>query len=66
MEAKDGVKKILEETKRGLRPPTQADCDRVTAKWLFGDRADKMMQYAPWSFALIKLMWKKGEEPWES
>jgi hypothetical protein len=38
----------------------------VTAKWLFGKNAEKMMKYAPWSFVLLKLMWKKGEEPWEN
>ncbi len=63
---KEGIKQILEQTKAGLRPPTQEECDRARAKWLFGTRAAKMMQYAPWSFALLKLTWKKGEEPWQS
>jgi hypothetical protein len=63
---KESIRRILEETKAGLQPPTQDDVDRAMAKWLFGERAKKMMQYAPWSFALLKLMWKKGEEPWES
>ncbi len=63
---KDGVKRILEETRRGLNPPTQEECDQVMAKWLFGKHADKLMSYAPWSFVLMKLMWKKGEEPWEN
>ena len=62
----DGVKDILEEIRRGLKPPSQEECNRAMAKWLFGERADRMMQYAPWSFALMKLMWKEGEEPWES
>lgn len=60
------VKRILAEIRAGLKPPTQAECDRVMAKWLFGQYAEKMMRYAPWSFALIKLMWKKGQEPWQN
>jgi hypothetical protein len=36
------------------------------ARWLFGEYADRIMEYAPWSFALVKIMWKKGEEPWRS
>ena len=60
------AERLLEETRRGLMPPTQEECDRVMAKWLFGERAEKMMRYAPWSFALMKLMWKEGEEPWKS
>lgn len=63
---KEGVRRILEETKQGLNPPTDEELDRVRAKWLFGKNADKMLRYAPWSFVLLKLMWKKGEEPWES
>ncbi len=63
---REGVKRMLEETKRKLRPPTEEEINRSTAKWLFGKRADKMLKYAPWSFVLIKLMWKKGEGPWES
>lgn len=63
---KEGIRKILEETKQGLKPPTDEELDRVRAKWLFGKYADKMLRYAPWSFVLLKIMWKKGEEPWES
>lgn len=59
-------RKILEQTRARLDPPTQEELDRVTAKWLFGENAERMMKYAPWSFVLTKLMWKKGEEPWES
>ncbi len=55
---------ILEGIREGLQPPTDEDCDQVKARWLFGERAEKMMAHAPWSFALIKLMWKEGEEPW--
>jgi hypothetical protein len=52
---------ITENEKRMLE-----EIKRVTAKWLFGKNAEKMMKYAPWSFVLLKLMWKKGEEPWEN
>lgn len=62
---KDSEKQMLAEIKAGLNPPSQEELDEVTAKWLFGERAEKMMRYAPWSFILTKLMWKKGEEPWE-
>ncbi len=58
--------KMLDKIKAGLKPPTEEEFNQVTAKWLFGKRAEKMMEYAPWSFVLMKLMWKKGEEPWES
>jgi hypothetical protein len=63
---KQGVNKILDEIKRGLKPPTEKEMNRSMAKWLFGKYADKMLQFAPWSFVLVKLMWKKGEEPWEN
>jgi len=62
----EGVRRILEETRRGLRPPSEEEITRARARWLFGKHADQIMKYAPWSFALIKLMWKKGEEPWAS
>lgn len=62
---REGIERILEGTRRGLNPPTKEDCDRAISRWLFGKNAEKMMKYAPWSFALMKLMWKKGEEPWE-
>ena len=62
----DGEKKILKKIKRGLKPPSEKEFNEVIAKWLFGKNAEKMMRYAPWSFILIKLMWKKGEEPWEN
>lgn len=61
----EAEKEMLAEIKAGLNPPSKEELDEVTAKWLFGERADKMMRYAPWSFVLTKLMWKKGEEPWE-
>ena len=63
---REGVQRILEETRRGLRPPTEEEVSRARARWLFGKNAEKMMKYAPWSFVLTKLMWKKGEEPWAS
>ena len=58
--------RILDDIKAGLKPPTAEEIDQVTAKWLFGVRAEKMMKHAPWSFVLTKLMWKAGEEPWAS
>ena len=57
---------MIDEIKAGLKPPTEEEFNQVTAKWLFGRAAEKMMKYAPWSFVLMKLMWKKGEEPWEN
>ena len=62
----DKEKQMLAEIKAGLRPPSREELDQVTARWLFGDYADKMMRHAPWSFVLAKLMWQKGEEPWEN
>jgi len=62
----DDEKQILEKVKRGLKPPSEEELNKVIARWLFGRNAEKMMRYAPWSFILIKLMWKKGEEPWEN
>jgi hypothetical protein len=59
-------KSILAKIKTGLRQPTDEELNRVTARWLFGEKAEVMMKHAPWSFVLMKLMWKKGEEPWES
>lgn len=63
---KDALKRTLEETKKGLKPPTEEEVARVQAKWLFGKHAEKMLVHAPWSFVLVKRLWKKGEEPWES
>ena len=63
---KKGVKRILEKTRRDLKPPTEEEVNRTTAKWLFGKHAEKILRYAPWSFVLLKILWKKGEEPWES
>jgi hypothetical protein len=62
---KDGVKKVLETVRQGLKPPTDEEIDRTTARWLFGRHAEKMLVYAPWSFVLLKLLWKRGEEPWK-
>ncbi len=62
----DREQELLAEIKAGLKPPTKEEVDQVTARWLFGTNAEKMMRHAPWSFVLIKLMWKKGEEPWAS
>jgi hypothetical protein len=60
----DNEKRMLAEIKAGLKPPSKEELDQVTAKWLFGAYAEKMMRHAPWSFVLTKLMWQKGEEPW--
>jgi len=49
-----------------LKPPTDEEFNRALARRMFGKHADKMLKYAPWSFLLVKKMWKKGEEPWES
>jgi hypothetical protein len=62
----DGERQILKKVKRKLKPPSEKEFNTVIARWLFGRNAEKMMRYAPWSFILIKLMWKKGEEPWEN
>ena len=62
----EGTKQILEELKAGLNPPTHEEIDLARARWLFGKDAEKIMSHAPWSFVLMKLMWKKGEEPWDN
>lgn len=62
----DAEEKMLTEIRAGLNPPSKEELDQVTAQWLFGKSAEKMMRHAPWSFVLTKLMWQKGEEPWES
>lgn len=54
----------LEEVNARLKPPTEAEYNEVTACWLFGKNAEIMLKYAPFSFVLTKLMWRKGEEPW--
>jgi hypothetical protein len=59
-------KALLAAVRERLNPPTPEELDAITAKWLFGENSEKMMKYAPWSFVLLKLMWKKGEAPWES
>lgn len=61
----DNEKRMLAEIQAGLKPPSKEELDQVTAQWLFGSYADKMMRRAPWSFVLTKLMWQKGEAPWE-
>jgi len=61
---KEGVRRILEDVKRELKPPTDEEVNRELAKRMFGKSAEKMLKYAPWSFLLVKVMWKKGEEPW--
>ncbi|NLE43200.1 MAG: hypothetical protein GX620_00660 [Chloroflexi bacterium] len=61
-----GTEEILAGIRAGLKPPTQAEIDEAMARWMFGKNAERIMAHAPWSLALIKLMWKKREEPWES
>lgn len=56
----------LAEVRGRLRPPTEAEYNEATARWLFGKNGDLMLKYAPFSFVLTKLMWRKGEEPWAS
>ena len=60
----ENERRMLNDVKKRLDPPTQEEANRVMARWLFGKHAEKMLQHAPWSFILLKLMWKKGEEPW--
>jgi len=62
----ENEKHMLGQLKERLDPPTNEELDQITAKWLFGKNAEKMLKFAPWSLLLLKLMWKKGEEPWES
>ena len=57
---------MLAEVRKRLNPPSEKELNEVIAKWLFGENAEKMLKYAPWSFLLVKLMWVKGEEPWEN
>ena len=59
-------KKLLHQVKKRLDPPSEEELNRAIAKLLFGKNAEKMLEHAPWSFLLTKLMWVKGEEPWES
>jgi len=47
-------------------PPTMEEVGKALGKTIFGNKYwEKMMANAPWSFLLIKMMWKEGEEPWE-
>jgi hypothetical protein len=62
----ENERRILAEVRARLSPPTDREFDEVAARWLFGKNGPKMLAHAPWSFLLLKLMWKKGEEPWAS
>ena len=64
--SKDSEKLLIKGVKARLDPPTKDELNLAIAKLLFGKRAKKMLEHAPWSFLLTKLMWVKGEEPWES
>ena len=55
---------LLEQARKRLDPPNEAELNEVMGSFLFGRNGEKMMKYAPWSFLLTKLMWKRGEEPW--
>jgi hypothetical protein len=62
----ESEKLLLEKVKERLDPPSEAELNQAIAKLLFGKNAEKMLEHAPWSFLLTKLMWVKGEEPWQS
>lgn len=64
--SKESERLLLKQVKARLDPPTKDELNLAIAKLLFGKRAEKMLEHAPWSFLLTKLMWVKGEEPWES
>jgi len=49
-----------------VNPPTQEEYNRALARRMFGRYAEQFLKYAPWSFLLVKKIWKKGEEPWKS
>jgi len=66
MATTENEQRILGQVEADLDPPTEEELNRITAKWLFGKNAEKMIEFAPWSFLLVKVMWKRGEEPWES
>lgn len=55
---------LLEAARARLKPPAVDETNLEMARFLFGDDADAMMENAPWSFLLAKVMWKRGEEPW--
>ena len=64
--SKESQKLLLKQVKERLNPPSEDELNHAIAKLLFGKSAKKMLEHAPWSFLLTKLMWVKGEEPWES
>jgi hypothetical protein len=64
--SKDSEKLLIKGVKERLEPPTKDELNLSIARLLFGKSAEKMLEHAPWSFLLTKLMWVKGEEPWES
>jgi hypothetical protein len=61
----DSEKLLVKGVKERLDPPTTDELNQAIAKLLFGKNAEKMLEHAPWSFLLTKLMWVKGDEPWE-
>ena len=49
-----------------LKPPTMEEVGKAIGKIMFGNKYwARMLKHAPWSFLLIKAIWKKGEAPWE-
>lgn len=62
----ESEKLLLDQLKERLDPPSEEELNQAIAKLLFGKNAEKMLEHAPWSFLLTKLMWVKGEEPWEN
>lgn len=63
--SKESEKLLLKQVKKRLDPPSKEELNLAIAKLLFGKNAEKMLEHAPWSFILTKLMWVRGEEPWE-
>ena len=63
--SKDSEKLLLKQVKERLNPPSKDELNLSIARLLFGKNAEKMLEHAPWSFILTKLMWVRGEEPWE-
>lgn len=53
------------EDKHELNPPSEEEFNRALAKRMFGKNAEEILKHAPWSFLIVKILWKKGEQPWE-
>jgi hypothetical protein len=57
---------LLEQLKQRLNPPTEDELNHSIAQLLFGSNAERMLEHAPWSFLLTKVMWVEGNEPWKA